>query len=510
MKKERFFWIAIFIIGFGLRSTELFHPIDRTEWRESDMASIARNYYRNGMDFFRPQIDWGGSGPGFTESEFPIYPYLIALSYKLFGILEPTGRIFSFLFSLGTMIVFFKLSKRLFNTRTAISVSFFFSATPLLMITSNSIQPESLMFFFYVTSAYVFIYWLESQSRKYYILTCVFTSLALLCKITAINIGILFALILIIKKGWRFLFRSNVLLLGILCVVPAIAWYIYSHKFFLQYGNSLGLSNEYAWIGWDFFINPHFIMGIIRQEILHVWTYAGLLIIILAMVTTKMIKKQTIIFPVCWLIAAGVFYLITARTSADNWAYYYHIFSVPAASMLIGISIIEIYEKYVPNISLKHYTLSRVFVKKRIAFSLLCLLALLYMTICVKYLIYTKPAIFKTSYLYGYKVSLSDKIPEGSLILATGGPCMDDDNYPVAYNSSYFFYWLDRKGFNICRDDQSMENVLKFKEKGADFYIAETRALDNILGFEEKLRNQFDVAFKSNDVILFKLNASPD
>jgi hypothetical protein len=77
-------WILVFILGLAVRSTELFHPIDRNEWRESDMASIARNYFRNGMDFSHPQIDWDGSGPGYTESEFPIYPYLLALSYKLF------------------------------------------------------------------------------------------------------------------------------------------------------------------------------------------------------------------------------------------------------------------------------------------------------------------------------------------------------------------------------------------------------------------------------------------
>ena len=41
-------------------------------WRQSDTAAIARNFYENGFNFFYPQIDWGGSGTGYCETEFPI------------------------------------------------------------------------------------------------------------------------------------------------------------------------------------------------------------------------------------------------------------------------------------------------------------------------------------------------------------------------------------------------------------------------------------------------------
>ena len=283
MKNEKIIWVVIFFIGLGVRSTELFHPIDRTEWRENDVSSIARNYYRNGMDFFHPQIDWGGKGPGYTESEFPVYPYLIALVYKLTGIWEPAARIISYLFSLCTMFIFFRLTKYLFDLKTAVTVSCFFALSPLLMIISTSIQPESMMFFFYIGSAYAFIRWLDEQSKRYYISTAIFTALALLCKIPAINIGILFVLIIMNSRGWKYLFSPKVLLLGVLCIMPSSIWYFYSHRFYLLYGNSLGLSNQYAWVGSDFFTKPHIIRGIIEQELLHVWTYVGPFIILLAL-----------------------------------------------------------------------------------------------------------------------------------------------------------------------------------------------------------------------------------
>lgn len=506
MKQLKIIWVVIFVIGLGTRSTDLFHPIDTSEWRESDMASIARNYYRNGMDFLHPQIDWGGNGQGYTESEFPVYPYLIAITYKMTGLWEPAGRIISYLFSLAAMLVFFRLCRYLFNMKTAIVVSSFFALSPLLMITSNSMQPESMMFFFYICAAFTFIRWVDNQTQKDYLLTIIFTALALLCKITAINIGILFILILITKKGWSYLFKPKVILLGIMGVVPAILWYTYSHSFYLRYGNSLGLSNQYAWIGPDVFTNPHFIMGMIKQEIINIWTYAGPVIFLLAAVTTKMVKREIILIPVYWLTSALIFYIIAIRSTSSPSSFYYHIFSIPSVSMLLGISVIEIYDKYFPIVKIKYKSSDPQtdFIKSRLVVSILFVLVLFYIASSSIFLNRNVPNFYKTLGFYTCKKALSDSIPEGSLILASGGICRQG-KYAAAYNASYFFYWLDRKGYNICIDDQSIENVTTFKDKGASYYIAETRYMASKKGFEDKMRKNFKVISECNGIILFKL-----
>jgi hypothetical protein len=405
------------------------------------------------------------------------------------------------------MIVFFRLSKHLFDIKTSFAVSFFFSMSPLLMVTSNSVQPESMMFFFYICSAFSFILWVENQSAKFYILTIVFTAFALLCKITAINIGILFAVYLVIEKGLRFLIKPKVILLAILCAMPAILWYGYSHKFYLHYGNSLGISNEYAWIGWDFFTNPYFIKGIIIQELTHVWTYSGPVILVFALFSTKIAKNPAIIIPVIWLGTACLFYFICSRTTADSWAFYYHIFTVPGASMILGISIIEIYERYFRIVKQEFKsTRSKLYlVKNSIVASLLVLLAISHLTLSFRYLIYTKPSIYSKSDYYLCKNELENKIPRSSIILATGGPGRDIDNYPLAFNASYLFYWIDHKGYNICLEEQSLDKVLKFKERGAEYYIAETNAMRKKQGFEGIMRSTFNVLLECNGLVVFKL-----
>ena len=304
MKQIRLIWVIIFIIGVGARTTHLFQAIDTELWREDDMSTIAKNFYQNNTDIFHPQIAWDGSGPGYTESEFQIYPYLIAVSYKIFGFWEPTGRVISFLFSLAAMLVFFRLSRYLLNTKAAIAASFFFALSPMLLLISNSIRPEPVMFFFYICSGYTFIRWLDSTSKKYYLLAILFTALALLSKLPAANIGIFFILVILMKKHWKFLFTPEVLILGLLSVIPSILWYSYCHRFYVLYGNSMGLSNEYAWIGWDFFTNPHFIIGIVKIELNNVWTLSGPLIVILALIFTKLIKRESTLLVICWLASA--------------------------------------------------------------------------------------------------------------------------------------------------------------------------------------------------------------
>jgi len=72
----RIFFLCLFLLGAGIRALDVWRPIDGSinpPWREADIASIARNYYREDMNLFSPRIDWRGDGPGYVEMEFPIY-----------------------------------------------------------------------------------------------------------------------------------------------------------------------------------------------------------------------------------------------------------------------------------------------------------------------------------------------------------------------------------------------------------------------------------------------------
>ena len=78
-------------------------------WRQSDTATIARNFAENGMQLFFPQINWGGAGPGYVETEFPLMPWLSAALYLVFGEHAWLGRLLSLAFMLVATAAFWDL-----------------------------------------------------------------------------------------------------------------------------------------------------------------------------------------------------------------------------------------------------------------------------------------------------------------------------------------------------------------------------------------------------------------
>src|SRR5688572_26317675 len=71
---------------------------DYHAYRQTQTASMSRNYFRHGMHFLSPEVDTEGP-PARTTTEFPIYSYLIALVYQLVGVREIIGRLLSMLFA---------------------------------------------------------------------------------------------------------------------------------------------------------------------------------------------------------------------------------------------------------------------------------------------------------------------------------------------------------------------------------------------------------------------------
>jgi len=560
MKNIKVIFLCLFLLGIGVRAIDVWRPVNgsvRYAWRECDIAAIARNYYREDMNLFKPRIDWRGDGPGLTEMEFPIYPWLIAVSYKIFGLNEVTGRLISFIFSLLTMAIFFKLSRLLLPDLGAVSASVFFLFSPLAIRISDSLQPEGLMFLSYLLAVYSFVQWLETNRRSYYFLALLATALAVLSKATSAHIGFLFALLVLDKWGLFSLRRVSVWTFAVCSLLPAAVWYIYAHDLWLTYGNSLGVSNEYHWVGWDVLTNLSFLRGLARAEIFHVWMPTGLVVAGFGLILRK--SEKGVKYSIYWLCAIFVFYLITARTSGDSWAIYYHIVSVPPAAILFGAGIdavgdlsssrhllavlvivsailtsciigLLIILNYQPDrmfmlglwmglsilFSLVFIVITKINVRqfyeqKSTMFNILLLYFFLF---CItgtfifkafRIAAYAHPN--KSEGLYECAKTFATHIPENELIVASGGSCVDDTGYPVAYNASYMFYWMDRKGFSICHEEQSLEKLRSFIQRGAHYFVAEKSALLMKPGFEYEVRKAFPLAKGCSKALLFDLSS---
>ena len=333
--------VLIVVAAAGVRAIDVWRPIDgsvRQSWRETDTGAIARNFYREDMNILRPRIDWRGDGPGYVESEFPLYPWTAACLYHLFGYHEEILRVMSWLLSMASFAVFLRLAHRLLPESARPVAWTFFAISPMAVRLASAIQPEPLMFCAYLVGIDAFLRWTDHGRRRDYVVALLATTLAILAKIPATHVGLLYAGLCLSRFGPRALQRADLWCFAVISLgVPAL-WYGYAHTLWLQYGNSLGISNEaYTRISSGSFLLSltETIPGILSIQAAHVWMIGGLLPGMIGLrAASRSTESRPLIF---WAGALAAFFIVTGRTTGENWATYYHIVSVPQAALLTGL-----------------------------------------------------------------------------------------------------------------------------------------------------------------------------
>ena len=505
MSKTKLILIFIFLVGAAVRSAEVVRPIDRASWRECDLGAVSRNYERESMNPFYPRIDWRGNTPGYAEMEFPLYPYLTAISYKIFGFQDYFGRVWAFLFSLGTLFFFYKLAREYLSDFSVIFACAFFAFNPLIVEFSTSVQPEGLMLLCYTASVYFFLKWLQTDENTDFWCAAMATALTILAKATAAHIGLFFGVLLVQKYGFGIFKQTKVWLFGSISLLPSLLWYAHAKSLWKNYGNSLGVSNEYHWIGADFFTNSYFIKGILFSEFSVVWVYFGAIVGIFAVY--RGFHDKTIRLMLLWLAAIFVMYLIAARTTADDWANYYHIFSIPPAAIIFGFGVGKFAEDFASLFNFygdfsRLERLKKTFIVCVVGCATLAAFALEAKQIRANHLQNRKPDENLVC-----AVKFEPLMPKQGLILVSGSHCTDANGYLRAYNASFMFYWLDRKGFNICTEQQSIEKVREFAANGAKYFVAQKSIIAQKSNFADELKQNFALIGECDEFFLFDLES---
>ncbi|MDZ7338762.1 MAG: glycosyltransferase family 39 protein [candidate division KSB1 bacterium] len=536
-------------LGVWLRAIDLWRPVDgsvREAWRECDMAAVARNFYQEGMNILYPRIDWRGDGPGYAEMEFPALSWQIALLYKILGLREQMGRSVPFVFSIGSMLAFFALARRFLRPQAALAAAAFFVLSPLSIRVANSLQPEAIMLFFIILTVYTFLRWLDEEKWLWYWLTGGSASCALLAKVNSAHIGLLFLGLVLVRKGRRGLRSRRLWALAALIVLPAVLWYTHAHRLWLDYGNSLGLSNEYHWIGLDFFTNPRFVLGILRIEALFVWMPLGWVVAAYGLWRRR---ERGAILAALWTLAVLIYYVIASRTTSEDWSIYYHVASVPPAALLFGHGLGEVVRGS----------------QRRRSAGFVVAGALAVMVVLARLLTSFRPTILAAGLitgggaivalglprasggpkpvlgwhgwlgracipfcaassliLCGFRIAkdvhpshmqaiyqcarvVRHHIPADDLIVASGGHSVDEDGYPLAINAPYLFYWLEHKGFNVAIENQSVAALESLAMRGARWFVAEREAVAQKPGFAQELAERFPLVAECGDLQVFRL-----
>lgn len=501
---RRHILVTVLFLGAALvRYADVFRPINHPSWREADLGAVSRNFATESMDPLKPAIDWRGDGPGYAEMEFPLYPWLTAVTYKTLGMHDQAGRIWAFVFSLATLLLFFQLAREYLTIFPATIAFAFFALNPLLVEKSTAIQPEGLMMLAYVAAVLFFVRWIRNERSLDFWLACFATALTLLAKAPAAHIGLFFGILLLQKYGLRVVSQVRVWIFGIIAVAPPALWYLHAKNLWLAYGNSLGVSNEYHWIGWDFFTDPNFAKGILSIEFFSVWVTFGLVVGLFAV--WKGYREEVTRHSLLWLAAIFAMYLLAARTTSQSWANYYHVFAIAPVSLLFGTSIKKVWD-YARDFADRFSQYSAFALARKIAvilvvvFSILASLALEGRQIRANF---ADRRIDDPGYLFAQQVRF--KLTKPGLIVVSGGRCRDDKGYELAYNASYMFYWLERKGWNICVEDHRPDIVERYRDKGAVYLIEERAFSKEQADFDPTMRAHFPVVAESAEYVVFEM-----
>lgn len=317
-------------------------------WRQSDTASIARNFYENGHNILYPQINWGGTGSGYVESEFHIYPIIVSILYSAFGVNDIWGRLLTLIFSVLTVYGLYLLVRKIINEETALWSALIYTILPLNIFYGRAFMPDVTMMMCSVYGIYFFSKWLDKEKMKYFILSCFFVSLAILVKLPTMYIGLPLLYLTFQKYSWSLFKNIKLYLLTIIIFIPVILWYYHSHQLLLNGGSSFGIWT-YGQDKWGMFslltspawYNDIFFKSIAERHL----TYPGFILLIAGLFIKRSYDRERL-FDI-WLIAVLLFIFIAAQAHRAQ-EYYTLPFDIPAA-VFIG----KFLAKYLPFENIK-------------------------------------------------------------------------------------------------------------------------------------------------------------
>jgi hypothetical protein len=214
-------------------------PYSVHDLRQYETAAIARNFFDGSLNILYPQVDWRGSSPGYVESEFQIYTFLVALLYRTFGVHEWLGSGLNIVFYIVSAILLFRLVQNLFDERVALFSVFFYSFVPLSVVFTRSFQPDALMALSSLAGVYYFSRWMEEERWTSLLISALGISLAILIKPMNLYLGLPLLYLAQGKFGWRLLRQPVLWVFAVAVVLPSLFWYFHAFYLWQTYGNTL-------------------------------------------------------------------------------------------------------------------------------------------------------------------------------------------------------------------------------------------------------------------------------
>lgn len=284
---SKYIYLHILVIFFSFL---FFYRLDWQtlgSWDEAWYASIAREMLRSGEIFL---LTWNGI-PFYDHP--PMGYWIMALTYKIFGISEFSTRFPSALSGVLSIILIYLTSIKLFQKKVVgFSAAIILGTTVWYVIRVRSGNLDSLFVFFYLLSLYLA---LKAKEKFYWfpLMSLAFGSLMLTKTLIGVSAAPILFFILLpqlvqVKKNFK------VFLLGIgLFFVLVIPWYFinyFSYSDFIQH-HFLKIGTRNKTFASYFQINPELPLYYLHMGV-RKWYYLWLISLSYLIITLRFLKKN--------------------------------------------------------------------------------------------------------------------------------------------------------------------------------------------------------------------------
>jgi 4-amino-4-deoxy-L-arabinose transferase-like glycosyltransferase len=480
--------VLLSILAVAARLILINQPyIDTWSWRQSDVATIALNYFQNGYHFPWPQIDWAGSEPGYVGTEFPILPFVAAVAYKSLGVRDWIGRVETVILFAVSLPFFFLLVRELFGATAAAWALLFYGFAPLNLFAGREFMPDVPSLSVSLVGLYLFKRWLDRQALGLLLCSALAISLSILIKapsaVTAAALACLAFQRLSqppLRLGAVFQ-RLSIWLLAAIALVPAAVWYwhaysvaqnFYPHHFFGGGGVRIESASAYE-----------------RIAVFTVTSSLTPILVILALAGLALTRSTINARPFRWWLGAMLIFIIVAgKGNRHPW---YQLPLVPIGAAFAGAACAFVAEK-VPD------RRTRAILSVALAF-----------TFCGAAFYYVRPFYRSwATHLRDAGLELRRVTPPTSLIVAA------DHGDPT------LFYYAGRRGWHLPQKEaiyygdpadgeQLIDNLAQLRKAGAThlaFVSTTFWFIDRYPDFAAYLAQSATLMEKTSEFAIYQLN----
>ena len=472
--------------------------LDRTGWKEIDYIEISTNYWQHGLNILHPELSWPAEPPRYTAMEFPIVPYLAALTYAVFGFSVYTVRALTIL-AFGLLSLYmFRIANRELGPLAGLLAALAAGVLPLWQDYYNFLFSDPWMLATSVMAISHFADWIDNRRRSDWILAMVAFSLAISLKLYPLYLLIPMAWIVYRRHTWNVKSYVNLGVLTFCALLLPVAWYSYAYYlkthstdfFYIFDERKFEMSSMLEHSQW-YYTMVHRIAAMTH--------HIGIALAVTGFVAGGVWRRGGLFY--AYLVATAVFFLVIAQGNAG--ASYYQWAIIPPLAVLVSLGAVAFVSLVLALPGQREWGGGA----KRLLASALCV-AVVTMVGVGKYVRDGASALDPARPVFAEEWSLAQKLKEeagadaklvtvGEYALYAKGKT---DVSPVIY------YYSGFPGWPLSQDEWSVSDVTALIKKGATHFVAVNISREPTMDlFLQQMKSLFTVVYDGSEGLVIDL-----